>query len=75
MIRFEKPDHLGLLGPNEAGKTTIISILSTLIQPSHGYAIIDGIHLLKKSNSIKNKIALMLGSDMIYNINVSFILE
>ncbi len=44
----------------------MISILSTLIQPSSGYAIIDGYNILKDPNNIKNKIALMLGSDMIY---------
>ena len=65
-IRINKGEKFGLLGPNGAGKTTMISILSTLIQPSNGYAIIDGNHILKNANSIKSKIALMLGYDMIY---------
>ena len=65
-IHINEGEKFGLLGPNGAGKTTMISILSTLIQPSHGYAIIDGINILKKPNSIKGKIALMLGNDMIY---------
>ncbi len=65
-IRIEEGEKFGLLGPNGAGKTTMISILSTLIQPSSGYAIIDGVNLLKKPNIIKSKIALMLGIDMIY---------
>ena len=65
-IRINKGEKFGLLGPNGAGKTTMISILSTLIQPSSGYAIIDGKHILKNPGSIKSKIALMLGSDMIY---------
>jgi ABC-2 type transport system ATP-binding protein len=65
-IRIKEGEKFGLLGPNGAGKTTMISILSTLMQPSHGYAIIDGDHLLKKPNNIKGKIALMLGNDMIY---------
>ena len=65
-IRINEGEKFGLLGPNGAGKTTMISILSTLIQPSSGYAIIDGYNILKNPNNIKNKIALMLGSDMIY---------
>jgi ABC-2 type transport system ATP-binding protein len=65
-IRIKEGEKFGLLGPNGAGKTTMISILSTLIQPSSGYAIIDGDHLLNKPNNIKSKIALMLGTDMIY---------
>jgi ABC-type multidrug transport system ATPase subunit len=65
-ISISEGEKFGLLGPNGAGKTTMISILSTLIQPSKGYAIIDGVNILKKPNRIKGKIALMLGSDMIY---------
>ena len=65
-IRISEGEKFGLIGPNGAGKTTLISILSTLIRPSSGYAIIDGDDVLKKPNKIKNKIALMLGSDMIY---------
>jgi len=65
-IQINEGEKFGLLGPNGAGKTTLISILSTLIQPSSGYAIIDGDHIIKNANKIRNKIALMLGNDMIY---------
>ncbi len=65
-IHINDGEKFGLLGPNGAGKTTMISILSTLIQPSGGYAIIDGDNILKNTNKIKSKIALMLGNDMIY---------
>jgi len=65
-ISIQEGEKFGLLGPNGAGKTTMISILSTLIQPSAGYAIIDGNNILTKSKTIKSKIALMLGNDMIY---------
>ena len=65
-ISILEGEKFGLLGPNGAGKTTMISILSTLIQPSSGYAIIDGVNILKNPNKIKSKNALMLGNDMIY---------
>jgi len=35
-------EKFGLIDPNEAGKTIMISISSTLIQHSSGYAIISG---------------------------------
>jgi len=35
-------EKFGLLDPNEASKTTMISISFTLIKPSSGYAIING---------------------------------
>ncbi|MFX1500548.1 MAG: ATP-binding cassette domain-containing protein [Promethearchaeota archaeon] len=65
-LKIKEGEKFGLLGPNGAGKTTMIAILTSLMQPSSGYAIIDGNNILKDANKIKNKIALMLGNDMIY---------
>ena len=65
-ISIKRGEIFGLLGPNGAGKTTLIQILTTLLQPTSGYALIDGLHILKHSNKVKSKVALMLGSDMLY---------
>ena len=62
----------GLLGPNGAGKTTMIQILTTLIQPTSGYAIIDGYNILKNPIKAKNRIALMLSSKMIYRRKTAY---
>ncbi len=65
-LSIKEGEKFGLLGPNGAGKTTMVSILTMLIQPTSGYAIIDGNNILKKPNIIKQKIVLMLGNEMIY---------
>lgn len=65
-ICIKEGEKFGLLGPNGAGKTTMVSILTMLIQPTSGYAVIDGNNILKNPNIVKQKIALMLGNDMIY---------
>ena len=65
-LKIKKGEIFGLLGPNGAGKTTMINILTTLIQPSSGYALINGYNILKQPNIVKNGIALMLESDMLY---------
>ena len=65
-IEILRGEKFGLLGPNGAGKTTFISILTTLIQPTNGYAIINGYNILKNPNKVKRFIGLMSGSDMIY---------
>ncbi len=65
-ISIKKGEVFGLLGPNGAGKTTLIQILTTLLQPTSGYALIDGYHLIKDAIKVKSNVALMLGSDMLY---------
>ena len=65
-ISINKGDIFGFLGPNGAGKTTMIQILTTLLQPTSGYALIDGYNILKKPRKAKSKVSLMLESDMLY---------
>jgi len=65
-ISIKEGEIFGLLGPNGAGKTTLIQILTTLLQPTRGYAIVDGYNILKNPKQIKSKIGLMLESDMLY---------
>src|SRR5262249_17220442 len=39
---LEPGEVLGLIGPNAAGKTTVIRLLSRVLQPSSGTIVIDG---------------------------------
>src|SRR5262249_27739729 len=39
---LEPGEVLGLIGPNAAGKTTVIRLLSRVLQPSSGAIVIDG---------------------------------
>lgn len=52
-LSIEKGTLFGLLGVNGAGKTTLISILSGLIAPDSGDAIIEGYSINKEINKIK----------------------
>lgn len=65
-ISIKEGEIFGLLGPNGAGKTTTIQILATILQPTSGYATIAGFNILKNPKEAKKRIALMLGSEMIY---------
>jgi len=65
-LTVKEGEIFGLLGPNGAGKTTLLYILTTLIQPTSGYAIIDGYNILKKPKYAKSKVALMLEGKMLY---------
>ncbi len=42
-LSIDQGDCFGFIGPNGAGKTTTIKILATLLKPSSGQAMIDGL--------------------------------
>ena len=53
-----KGSIFALLGSNGAGKTTIVRILSTLIQPSGGRATVCGHDVVKQSERVRRNISL-----------------
>ena len=66
-LAVNEGEIFGLLGPNGAGKTTLVQILTCLLQPTSGYATINGYNVLKNPLKIKKRIGLMLGAKMIYH--------
>lgn len=48
----------GLLGHNGAGKTTTINILSTLIRPDSGHAIVAGYHIARQPARVRASIGM-----------------
>ena len=47
---------LGLLGHNGAGKTTTVQILSTLIPPTSGRALVAGYDVVEQATQVRNNI-------------------
>ncbi len=60
-ISFQIPKgaFYGLLGPNSAGKTTLISIICGLLKITSGEVILDGIHVEKSPDRIRKIIGLI----------------
>jgi ABC-2 type transport system ATP-binding protein len=48
----------GVLGPNAAGKTTLISILATLLTPDGGRAEVLGLHVVDQAPALRRRINL-----------------
>jgi ABC-2 type transport system ATP-binding protein len=45
-----------LLGPNGAGKTTTINMLTTLLEPTEGWAKVAGYNVLEQANDVRKSI-------------------
>ncbi|MHB8826370.1 MAG: ATP-binding cassette domain-containing protein [Acidimicrobiales bacterium] len=57
-LRVPRGEVFGLLGPNGSGKTTMIRILSTILTPSSGNAMVNGIDVEKDPQRVRQSIGL-----------------
>src|SRR3989344_6606409 len=57
-FNVEKGEVFGVLGPNGAGKSTTINMHATMLLPTSGTGIIDGLDIVKNANEVRQKIGL-----------------
>ncbi len=58
-FQVEEGEIFGLVGPDGAGKTTTIRLLTGILEPSAGEGWICGKHIIKESEQLKENIAYM----------------
>jgi ABC-2 type transport system ATP-binding protein len=60
-VSFEvKPGEIfGLLGPNGGGKSTLFRILSTMMVPSEGRAVVDGCDVVRQPAEVRRRIGVV----------------
>ncbi len=65
-FEVEKGEIFGIIGPDGAGKTTLFRILTTLLIPDSGEALIDGHHVVNHYKTIRNMVGYMPGRFSLY---------
>lgn len=64
----EKGELFGFLGVNGAGKSTTINMLCTLLKPTEGKALINGMELGKEDEEIKKHIGIVYQNNCLDNL-------
>lgn len=55
----ERGEFFGLLGPNGAGKSTTLGCISTLVRPTSGRILVDGVDVAREPQEAKRRIAVV----------------
>ena len=65
-LDISEGEIFGFIGPDGAGKTTLIRILSTLLLADEGSASVDGFDVVKDYKQIRNNVGYMPGQFSLY---------
>jgi len=65
-LKVEHGELFGLIGPDGAGKTTLMRILMTLLVPDSGSATMDGLHIVDDFKKIRQIVGYMPGRFSLY---------
>jgi ABC-2 type transport system ATP-binding protein len=55
----QRGEFFGLLGPNGAGKSTTLGCISTLVRPTSGRILVDGVDVSREVQEAKRRIAVV----------------
>jgi len=58
-LKINDGEIFGLLGPNAAGKTTTVRLLSTILKPDDGTAVINTVDVVKNPRAIRKMIGVL----------------
>ena len=58
-LHLEPGEIFGFIGPNGAGKTTTIKMIATLLRPTAGEAIVNGLNVVEQPEQVRSLIGYM----------------
>src|SRR5436190_9615727 len=65
-LSVNKGELFGLIGPDGAGKTSVFRILTTLLLPDEGTAIVEGNDVVKNYKTVRGHVGYMPGRFSLY---------
>ncbi len=65
-LKVERGELFGLIGPDGAGKTTLMRMLMTLLVPDSGSATMNGLHIVDDFKKIRQIVGYMPGRFSLY---------
>ncbi len=67
-VTFEvrRGELFGLIGPDGAGKSTLFRLLTTLLNPNEGSAMVDGLDIVRDYKAIRSRVGYMPGRFSLY---------
>jgi ABC-type multidrug transport system ATPase subunit len=66
-LNVKEGELFGMIGPDGAGKTTLIRILLTLLLPDNGEAIVNGLDIIDDYKKIRSTVGYMPGRFSLYS--------
>lgn len=60
---IEAGETVGLLGLNGAGKTTMLKVISTLLLPTSGRVMVDGLDVVSDVREVRTRLSVVLGGE------------
>jgi heme ABC exporter ATP-binding subunit CcmA len=65
-LKIEPGKTVVIFGPNGAGKTTFIKVLATIMNPSSGTVLVDGLDIKSQAENIRRKIGVVSHDTFLY---------
>lgn len=65
-FEVERGELFGLIGPDGAGKTTLFRLLTTLLNPDAGTAVVEGLDIVSDYRLIRERVGYMPGRFSLY---------
>jgi len=65
-LDVEQGESIAIFGPNGAGKTTLIKVLATILKPSSGSLLVDGLNLKDNAEEIRRRIGMVTHQTYLY---------